>query len=219
MTNTKNLGGERLSWINRVSLASREELSDFQVRVAGVLIGYVNRKTGDTYVSQPMLAADLGVSVRYVRMALDALIAKGYLAIKQSGHGPGQSNLYRLTLPATTEAPAAEEGAAAPPAKQKPAPRRAGNGGQPMAEASAASFDRSSPKTWDEFIAYTCAWLNAEKDTGAIQTRWDSDREKNIRETCRGVVHDAWRSMPERLLSERLRDGRATNPLKDEIAF
>jgi len=115
----QNHGAKRITWFFKHVLLARD-LSPFEVRVAGALVGFVNRKSGATFVSQRKLAGLLGASLRQVQRALDALVAKGYLA-KNEQHGPGRSNLYRLTLPAKAPAEAtADEDEPKPVAESAP---------------------------------------------------------------------------------------------------
>jgi biotin operon repressor len=95
-----NFGRRRLTWLEHVG--RDPELKDFDVRTALNLASFVNSKSGDTFVSQEKLADAFGATDRGVQKALDRLLEHGYLEKTAERHGPGHSNLYRLTLPQKT---------------------------------------------------------------------------------------------------------------------
>ena len=70
---------DHLDWLRQV--ASNRGLTPFCTRLAVVLTGYFNRKTGSAFPSQETLAADLGATVDGVRKATIQLERGGHLIV------------------------------------------------------------------------------------------------------------------------------------------
>ena len=98
---------DHLGWLRQV--ASNRELTPFCTRLAVVLTGYFNRKTGSAFPSQETLAAALGATVDGIRKATIQLERGGHLiVIRRCGrHLP---SLYAPALkPQTAVGPFEEE--------------------------------------------------------------------------------------------------------------
>jgi len=69
----RRLSRQRFAWIERILLDP--SISHLQFRVA-ILINnkYLNGTSGDAWPSQEQLAADLGLALRTIQYALDALV-------------------------------------------------------------------------------------------------------------------------------------------------
>jgi hypothetical protein len=83
----------RVVWYGMMALDKK--LPNIAPRV-GIAIGrYFNNNTGETFVSQARLAADIGMSEREVWGAIRVLKARGHLEVKHGGRG---SNQYRMPI-------------------------------------------------------------------------------------------------------------------------
>jgi hypothetical protein len=83
----------RVVWHGMMALDKK--LPNIAVRV-GIAIGkHFNNTTAETFVSQNKIAADIGVSPRFVRVGIRALKARGHLKAR---HGGRASNRYGMPL-------------------------------------------------------------------------------------------------------------------------
>ena len=81
----------KLTWLERITRDQR--LKPLQARVVTLISFYMNWKSGDAFPSQRELAAELGVTIRSVQLASEAVEGLGYLRI-EVGNGPGNTNKY-----------------------------------------------------------------------------------------------------------------------------
>ena len=79
------------AWIERIT--RDPQVSHLQVRIALLISFHLNKVTGDAWPSQGALADALGIHRRTVQLALDALVALGYLKV-QIRRGRGRTNKY-----------------------------------------------------------------------------------------------------------------------------
>jgi len=89
----RRLSRQRFAWIERILLDP--SISHLQFRVA-ILINnkYLNGTSGDAWPSQEQLAADLGLALRTIQYALDALVDAGLLH-RDVARGRSLHNRYR----------------------------------------------------------------------------------------------------------------------------
>jgi hypothetical protein len=168
---------------------------------------YSDKVTAETFVRVEELADYVNARKRAVQGVLSTFSADGYLT-KVKDRRRGSPTTYRLTFPGEQPNAAAarpSNGGANPnpnpnPPNQNPKPN------QP-----------ATPKTWNEYVAYCRAWLNAESDIAAIKARWDSAHEKAVRATCCGGQPDAFAEC-NRMLEQRLRYSNAHSG-EDEVPF
>lgn len=84
---------QRLDWL---ALVARDvSLPCMAVRLAIVMIRYINNQSGIAWPSQDTLAKDIRASIDTVRRGLNALVNAGHL-VRLTAGGPGHSAQYRL---------------------------------------------------------------------------------------------------------------------------
>jgi DNA-binding transcriptional MocR family regulator len=88
----KEFAAAKHRWLDEVE--SDKSVGHLAFRLAYIIAGYLNTKTGDAWPSQTILAGRLGVTTRSVQTALDELVGFGHLAVEIQ-HGPGNTNRYR----------------------------------------------------------------------------------------------------------------------------
>ncbi len=76
------------------------QLTTAQQATLWMLSSYVNRHTGETFVSIPTLAERMGIHFRKVREHISALVEKGII---HADYRSGRSTMYRLPLHPSTE--------------------------------------------------------------------------------------------------------------------
>ena len=92
----KQFDRQRFAWNDRIMLDPA--ISDLQFRVAVVLSNrYLSFAKGYAWPKQEDLAADLGLGIRTIQYALNALVDAGYLG-REVAHGRGRNNRYWLIL-------------------------------------------------------------------------------------------------------------------------
>jgi hypothetical protein len=83
----------RAVWHEIVAMDST--LPNVATRVAVAIGTHFDNKTAETFVSQPTLAAELGVSERLVWSAIRALCKRGHLVVRRGGR---RSNYYGMPI-------------------------------------------------------------------------------------------------------------------------
>lgn len=91
----------RLDWLDRIALDTRIAPGAF--RLAFIISGFINRKTGEAWPGIDLLAKALGSDERTVRRLTNELVGAGYLA-KQRG-GDGKTNRYRMAADGAEKKP------------------------------------------------------------------------------------------------------------------
>jgi len=86
---------EHFVWLRQVQKDSAITSSGFEL--AFVLLQFMNRESGYAWPTQQTLANAIDASDRTVRTLLDALIAKGHIAVEHS-HNRHSPNRYRIVL-------------------------------------------------------------------------------------------------------------------------
>jgi hypothetical protein len=96
---------DKLRWLQAIS--ADHEISPMASKLAiAIATRYLNNETGMSFVGMSALAAFVGVSRSAAKKAKRQLTARGYLATKR--RGLGQSNLYRLAFPRSTDGASTE---------------------------------------------------------------------------------------------------------------
>ncbi|GLI92371.1 helix-turn-helix domain-containing protein [Methylocystis echinoides] len=113
---------DRIMWLEQV--AADESLTKTAVRLAIVLNGFFNSKTGDAWPAVGTLARRLGTSDRAVQKALRAMADAGHLTI--SAGGGNNTNRYAWILKDTSakggDAETAEASSPMPVKERSPHP-------------------------------------------------------------------------------------------------
>jgi hypothetical protein len=91
-----DLTRHRFAWLDALARHAGQPTNVF--RLAYLISGYVNRRTGDAWPGQERLARELGVTVRTIRTCSAWLLSTGYLDIT-AGRGRGRTHRYRLRVP------------------------------------------------------------------------------------------------------------------------
>jgi hypothetical protein len=86
----KRGNSKKATWAE--SLALDQKVRDFDFRVAGVLLCYVDSTTLTTFVSQRTIADRMARSERAIRYTIATLIRLGYLTVESGTRGVGGSN-------------------------------------------------------------------------------------------------------------------------------
>lgn len=85
---------DRMRWLD--AIGAHPDLDAAAFKLAYLISGLVNRKTGDAWPSLDYLASAMGMNERSVRRLTDALVSRGFLS--KSRGGDGRPNRYRMML-------------------------------------------------------------------------------------------------------------------------
>lgn len=107
-----NFTERKLAWLEAVTSAPALHQQWLALAVAVLLATrYLNREKEEAWPSVDTLASKLHATPRNVRRAIDLLVEEGWLIRKRGGHGPKDTNRYRIKevahdpLPARRQSP------------------------------------------------------------------------------------------------------------------